>query len=146
MESRPDFHSAEFRSSQKQVFAAPPCYAKSAPEGQLSAGPPASFKCEVRGEARGLVFSDFKLGISLKSHLLPVNSKIRATSLRPKTPSDHNFFYSRPGEDLPRFRPRAKHEFFVKFMQHRARVEGRCVVPRALGRPKWAGLNVKFDV
>jgi hypothetical protein len=54
-----------------------------------------------------------------------VNSQIRATVLRLKMPSEHNFLYSSSGRDLPRFGHSPKHEFFDKFVQHRAIIEGR---------------------
>jgi hypothetical protein len=53
------------------------------------------------------------------------NSKIRATSENPKTPLMHNFFYSLRERELGEFQPSAKHEFFDKLVQRRARVEGR---------------------
>jgi len=63
------------------------------------------------------------------------NSKIRASIGDPKTPSSHNFFYSFCGRDLLRFRGPPKHEFFDKFVQHRAIIEGRISRSAALGRP-----------
>jgi len=50
-----------------------------------------------------------------------------------KIAGEHNFFYSRRSRDLARFQPRSQHGFFVKFVQHRPRVEGRCGPKRPFG-------------